>query len=147
MATRTARTAWNGTLMEGSGETELTSSGVGTFSVSFPKRIADEAGGTTSPEELLAAAHASCYAMQFSALIAEAGGTPIALDVQADVSVNPDPAGGLRINAIKLTVRGEVEGMDDGTFRKTAEEAKATCPVSKALAGVDQVTLDAALES
>jgi len=147
MATRTARTAWNGTLMEGSGETELTSSGVGTFSVSFPARIADEAGGTTSPEELLAAAHASCYAMQFSALIAEAGGTPVALDVKADVSVNPEPAGGLRINAIKLTVRGEVEGMDDATFKKTAEDAKATCPVSKALAGVDQMTLDAALES
>ena len=147
MAIRTARTAWNGTLMEGSGQTELTSSGAGTFSVSFPKRIADEAGGTTSPEELIAAAHASCYAMQFSHLIAEGGGTPVALDVQADVSVNPDPAGGLRINAIKLTVRGEVEGMDDATFKKTADDAKATCPVSKALAGVDQVTLDAALES
>jgi osmotically inducible protein OsmC len=147
MATRTARTAWNGTLMEGSGQTELTSSGVGTFSVSFPKRIADDAGGTTSPEELIAAAHASCYAMQFSALIAEAGGTPVALDVRADVSVNPDPAGGLRIDAIKLTVRGEVEGMDDATFTKTADDAKATCPVSKALAGVDHVTLDAALES
>jgi osmotically inducible protein OsmC len=147
MATRTARTAWNGTLMEGSGQTELTSSGVGTFSVSFPKRIADDADGTTSPEELIAAAHASCYAMQFSALIAEAGGTPVALDVQADVSVNPDPEGGLRIDAIKLTVRGEVEDMDDATFKKTADDAKATCPVSKALAGVDRITLDAALES
>jgi osmotically inducible protein OsmC len=147
MATRTARTAWNGTLMEGSGQTELTSSGAGTFAVSFPKRIADDADGTTSPEELIAAAHASCYAMQFSHLIAEAGGTPVALDVQADVSVNPDPAGGLRITTIKLTVRGEVEGMDDATFKKTADDAKATCPVSKALTGVDEVTVDAVLES
>ena len=146
MATRTARTAWNGSLMEGSGQTELTSSGVGTFDVSFPRRTAENADGVTSPEELIAAAHSSCYAMQFSGLLAAAGGTPQALDIQADVSVNPDPAGGLRINAIKLTVRGEVDGIDDATFRKVAEDAKATCPVSKALAGVDEITLDAALE-
>ncbi len=77
MPTRTARTAWNGTLEAGSGQVELTSSGVATFDVSFPpKRAAEEAGGTTSPEELIAAAHSSCYAMQLSALIAEAGGTP-----------------------------------------------------------------------
>jgi lipoyl-dependent peroxiredoxin len=101
----------------------------------------------TSPEELIAAAHSSCYAMQLSHLLAEAGGTPQSLDVTADVSVNPDPAGGLRINKIRLTVRGEVEGMDDATFKKVAEDAKATCPVSKALAGVDDITLDAALES
>jgi osmotically inducible protein OsmC len=147
MATRTARTAWNGSLTEGSGQTELTSSGVGTFDVNFPKRTADDAGGVTSPEELIAAAHSSCYAMQLSHLLAEAGGTPQSLDVTADVSVNPDPAGGLRINKIRLTVRGEVEGMDDATFKKVAEDAKATCPVSKALAGVDDITLDAALES
>jgi osmotically inducible protein OsmC len=147
MATRTARTAWNGSLTEGSGQTELTSSGVGTFDVNFPKRTADDAGGVTSPEELIAAAHSSCYAMQLSHLLAEAGGTPQSLDVTADVSVNPDPAGGLRIDKIRLTVRGEVEGMDDATFKKVAEDAKATCPVSKALAGVDDITLDAALES
>ena len=76
MPTRTARTAWNGTLQEGSGQVELSSSHVGTFEVSFPKRAADDAGGTTSPEELIAAAHSSCYAMQLSANIAEAGGTP-----------------------------------------------------------------------
>ncbi|CAN5240638.1 hypothetical protein BH09ACT9_BH09ACT9_40830 [soil metagenome] len=70
MPTRTARTAWNGTLEAGSGQVELTSSGVATFDVSFPKRAAEEAGGTTSPEELIAAAYASCYAMQLSALIA-----------------------------------------------------------------------------
>ena len=76
MPTRTARTAWNGTLEQGSGQVELTSSGVGTYEVSFPKRAADDAGGTTSPEELIAAAHSACYAMQFSALIAQEGGTP-----------------------------------------------------------------------
>ncbi len=146
MATRTARTAWNGTLMEGSGEVELTSSGVGTFHVSFPRRTADDAEGVTSPEELVAAAHCSCFAMQFSALIAGAGGTPIALDVQADVSIGPDPAGGLRLTGIHLTVVGEVDGMDAATFAATADAAKATCPISKALTGVE-ITLTATLES
>ncbi|GAA4124933.1 OsmC family peroxiredoxin [Nocardioides fonticola] len=146
MPTRTARTAWNGSLTEGSGQVELTSSKVGTYDVSFPKRAADEADGTTSPEELIAAAHSSCYAMQFSALIAEAGGTPQALDVTADVSLGPDPAGGFRLTGITLTVRGEVDGLDEATFLQVAEAAKAGCPVSKALTGVE-ITLDASLES
>ena len=144
MATRTARTAWNGTLNDGGGQVELSSSKVGTFDVSFPKRTADDAGGVTSPEELIAAAHSSCYAMQLSAVIAEAGGTPIALEVSADVTVRPDPAGGLRISGIVLTVRGEVEGLDADGFARAAENAKATCAVSKALTGT-QITLDAAL--
>ena len=79
-------------------------------------------------------------------LIGQAGGTPQALDVQADVSLGPDPAGGFRLTGIKLTVRGEVEGLDAEQFRQAAEAAKAGCPVSKALTGVD-ITLDAALES
>src|SRR6266516_7029654 len=86
MATRTARTVWNGTLQEGSGQVELVSSGVGRYEVSFPKRAADDAGGTTSPEELIAAAHSSCYAMQFSALLGAAGGTGQSLEVAADVT-------------------------------------------------------------
>lgn len=142
MPTRTAHTAWNGSLQEGSGRVELRSSGVGTYDVSFPRRTADDAEGVTSPEELIAAAHSSCYAMQFSALAAEAGGTPGALDVTADVTLGPDPAGGLRIRTIHLTVRGTVEGLDAGQFTAVAEQAKATCPVSKALTGTE-VTLDA----
>jgi osmotically inducible protein OsmC len=145
MPTRTARTAWNGTLNEGSGQVELTSSGAGTYEVSFPKRAADDAGGTTSPEELIAAAHSSCYAMQLSALVAQAGGTPQSLDVRADVSLGPDPAGGFRLTGITLTVRGEVDGLDADGFTRAAEEAKASCPVSKALTGVE-ISLDAALE-
>ena len=145
MTTRNARTAWNGTLEQGSGQVELTSSGVGTYEVSFPKRAADDAGGTTSPEELIAAAHSACYAMQFSALIAQEGGTPQALDVQADVTLGSDPAGGFAITGIKLTVRGEVDGMDEATFKKVAEAAKSGCPVSKALTGTT-ITLDAGLE-
>ena len=145
MPTRTARTAWTGTLEQGSGQVELTSSKLGTYEMSFPKRAADQANGATSPEELIAAAHSACYAMQLSALIGQAGGTPQALDVQADVSLGPDPAGGFKLTGIKLTVRGEVEGLNDEQFAEAANEAKAGCPVSKALTGVD-ITLDAALE-
>ena len=147
MPTRTARTAWNGTLQEGSGQVELSSSKVGTYEVSFPKRAAEDADGTTSPEELVAAAHSACFAMQLSANIAQAGGTPQSLEVKADVSLGPDDAnGGFRLTGITLTVRGEVEGLDAAGFEKAAQEAKAGCPVSKALTGVD-ITLDAALES
>jgi osmotically inducible protein OsmC len=145
MPTRTARTAWNGTLEQGSGQVEMTSSRVGTYDVSFPKRAAEDAGGTTSPEEMIAAAHSSCYAMQLSALIGEAGGTPDSLDVTADVTLGPDPAGGFRITGIALTVRGEVSGMDADGFAKAAQAAKDGCPVSKALTGTT-ITLDAALE-
>jgi osmotically inducible protein OsmC len=147
MPTRTARTAWNGTLEQGSGQVELSSSKVGTFEVNFPKRAADDAGGTTSPEELVAAAHSACFAMQLSANIAQAGGTPQSLEVSADVSLGPDSAnGGFKLTGIALTVRGEVDGLDAAGFEKAAQEAKAGCPVSKALAGVD-ITLDAALDS
>lgn len=145
MPTRTARTAWNGTLEQGSGQVEMTSSQVGTYQVSFPKRAADDADGTTSPEEMVAAAHSSCYAMQFSALAAQAGGTPQSVDVTADVALGPDPAGGFRLTGITLTVRGEVEGLDAAAFEKVAQEAKASCPVSKALTGVP-ISLDAAME-
>jgi lipoyl-dependent peroxiredoxin len=147
MPTRTARTAWNGSLEQGSGQVELTSSKVGTYEVNFPKRAADDAGGTTSPEELVAAAHSACFAMQLSANIAQAGGTPQSLEVQADVSLGPDQAaGGFKLTGIRLTVRGEVDGLDAAGFEEAAQEAKAGCPVSKALTGVD-ITLDAALES
>lgn len=146
MATRTARTAWNGSLAEGSGQVELTSSGVGTFEVSWPRRSEETADGVTSPEELIAAAHSACFAMQFSAMLGEEGGTVHALDVSALVGFGPDPAGGFHLTGIDLTVRGEVEGIDAATFAETAQAAKATCPVSKALAGVE-ITLDAALES
>src|SRR5215472_17662878 len=146
MPTRTARTGWTGTLEQGVGKVELTSSKLATYDVSFPKRAAEDAGGTTSPEELIAAAHSACYAMQLSALVAQAGGTPQSLDVRADVSLGPDPAGGFRLTGITLTVRGKADGLDADAFLQAAEQAKAGCPVSKALTGVE-ITLDAALES
>lgn len=146
MPTRTAHTAWTGGLQDGAGRVEFASSGLGTFDVSFPKRIADAADGTTSPEELIAAAHSSCFAMALSGGIAAAGGTPQSLSVTADVSIGPDPAGGLRLTGIKLTVRGKVDGLDAAGFAQAAEETKVGCPVSKALTGVE-ITVDAALES
>ena len=146
MPTRTARTAWNGGLQDGSGQVELTSSGVGTYDVSFPKRAAEDAGGTTSPEELVAAAHSACYAMSLSNLVIQGGGTVQALDVSADVTLGPDEAaGGFKLTGIVLRVRGEVDGLDDAAFKDAAEKAKAECPISKALAAVD-ITLEAALE-
>jgi osmotically inducible protein OsmC len=144
MPTRTARTAWNGTLQEGSGQVELSSSKVGTYEVSFPKRAAEDAGGTTSPEELIAAAHSSCYAMALSSEVAKAGGTPQALDITADVTLG-QVDGAPTITTITLTVRGEVDDLDAEGFEKAAQAAKVGCPVSKALTGVE-ITLDAALE-
>lgn len=144
MPTRSARTAWNGTLADGSGQVELSSSKAGTYDVSFPKRTAEDAGGTTSPEELIAAAHSSCYAMQLSAAIGAAGGTPESLEVTADVRVDKDPAGGLRITGVALTVRGEVSGLDADGFADAANKAKEGCAVSKALTGTE-ITLDASL--
>ena len=144
MPTRSARTAWTGGLQDGSGHVELTSSGAGSYDVSFPKRAADDAEGTTSPEELIAAAHSACFAMSLSHGIAQAGGTPKSLDVATDVTLGADPAGGFRISGIKLTVRGEVDGLDDAAFQEAAAQAKAGCPVSKALTGTE-ITLDASL--
>jgi lipoyl-dependent peroxiredoxin len=141
MPTRTARTTWSGSLQEGKGTVVLASSGIGTYEVNFPRRAADDAGGVTSPEELIAAAHSACFAMQFSALLGAAGGSDPQLDVTADVTLAPDPAGGFRISGIKLTVGGAAQGVSAEDFARIAAEAKAACPVSKALAGSD-ITLD-----
>jgi osmotically inducible protein OsmC len=134
MPTRSARTTWTGGLQDGTGKVELVSSGLASYEVSFPRRTAEEAGGVTSPEELIAAAHSACFAMQFSAMLGDAGGSGQSLDVGAQVSLGPDPAGGLRITGIKLTVRGSAEGVSAERFAEVAEQAKSSCPVSKALA-------------
>jgi len=146
MPTRTARTAWDGSFETGSGQVELSSSGLATFEVSFPKRSSDDGGGATNPEELLAASHSACYSMQLSALLGQAGGTVQSIETSADVSLGPDPAGGFKLTGITLTVRAEVDGLDEAAFLDAANQAKAGCPISKALTGVD-ITLDAALET
>lgn len=137
MPTRTARTTWTGSLEEGTGTVELASSGAGSYEVSFPGRAADDAGGMTSPEELIAAAHTSCFAMQFAALLGSAGGSAQALDISADVTLRPDPAGGFRISGIRLGVGGSADGITAEQFAEIAQQAKISCPVSKALTGTD----------
>jgi len=143
MPTRRARATWGGGVEDGTGTVTLVSSGIGSYEISFPKRAADDADGTTSPEELIAAAHAGCFAMQFSALLGRAGGHDQSIDVTSDVTLGPDPAGGFRISGIVLTVSGSAQGVSAAEFAKIAQDAKSGCPVSKALAGTT-ITLEAA---
>lgn len=138
--TRTANAHWEGSLTEGSGRVSLDSSGLGTYDVTWAAR-SQEPNGKTSPEELIAAAHASCFNMALSNGLAKDGHAPSALDTRADVEFQP----GTGITGIKLTVRGRVDGLSAQDFTAAAEDAKANCPVSQALAGTT-ITLDAALE-
>jgi len=137
--TRIASTHWEGSLFEGAGRVEMTSSGIGTFDVSWPSR-AEQANGKTSPEELIAGAHSACFSMALSGGLAGAGMPPASLDTSAEVEFTP----GTGITGITLTVRGVVEGMSNEDFVAAAEDAKANCPVSQALTGTT-ITLDAAL--
>ena len=143
MATdRRADVVWNGSLIEGSGTIRSTTSGaIGEPGVSWAARSEDETGGNTSPEELIAAAHAACFSMALSNGLAKAGNAPERLDTSATVTFQP----GEGITKVALTVEGVVPGIDEDSFRKEAETAKANCPVSKALAGVPEITLDARL--
>ena len=143
MPTRTARTAWNGGLQDGTGQVELSSSQVGTFEVDFPKRASDDPQGVTSPEELIAAGHSACFAMSLSNELAQVGGTPHGIEVTAEVDLGPDSErGGFILTAIRLKAVIEVDGLDDEGFQKGVAAAEAGCPVSKALRAVD-VTVEA----
>ena len=137
--TRTAQTRWEGNLLEGAGKVTLESSGVGTFDVSWPSR-AEEPNGKTSPEELIAAAHSSCFSMALSSALAKAGTPPDTLETNATVTFQP----GEGITGIHLTVQGQVDGLDNDAFVKAAQDAKENCPVSQALTGTT-ITLDASL--
>jgi lipoyl-dependent peroxiredoxin len=137
--TRTANTHWEGSLTEGTGRVTMESSGIGTYDVSWPAR-SEEPNGKTSPEELIAGAHSSCFSMALSGALAKAGTPPQALDTKADVTFQP----GEGITGIHLTVVGTVEGMSAEDFTKAAEGAKENCPVSQALTGTT-ITLDASL--
>jgi len=142
-AESSASTSWQGTLARGSGQTTLASGAAGPLEVSWARRT-ERANGTTSPEELIAAAHASCYAMAFSHELAEAGATPEQLDVSATVTFEIVD-GAPTVSKSALTVRGKVGGIDADGFAKLAAAAKDGCPVSRALKGNVEVTLDAAL--
>ena len=142
MATeRRAEVTWNGDLMNGDGTIEnVTSGAFGSLGVSWPSRSAEPAGNT-SPEELIAAAHATCLSMALSNGLAQEGHTADRLQTSATVTFEP----GEGITKIALTVEGRVPGIDENAFRAAAEQAKQNCPVSKALTGVPEITLDARL--
>lgn len=143
MATdRRADVTWQGSLMDGAGTITATTSGaIGEQPVSWAARSEDATGGKTSPEELIAAAHASCFSMALSAGLARAGNPPEELRTSATVTFQP----GEGITKIALTVEGRVPGIDADAFTEAAQGAKANCPVSKALAAVPEITLDARL--
>jgi len=129
--TRRASTVWDGSLLEGAGQVTLESSQLGTYPVSWPARSA-EPNGVTSPEELIAAAHATCFSMALSHALSQAGTPPTQLRTSAEVDFQP----GTGITAIRLSVSGEVPGLDERGFVSAAETAKAACPVSQALSAV-----------
>ena len=139
MMKRTASAVWNGTLKEGKGTLTAPGGALKNTQYSFGSRF--ESGAGTNPEELIAAAHAACFAMALSLELAEGGNAPERLDTRADVTFEP----GTGITRVQLAVRGRVPGLDEDAFREAAEAAKSGCPVSQALAGVPEITLDAAL--
>jgi len=141
-AVRRAEVTWKGSLMEGSGSVDAVGSGAfGPLDVTWAARSEESSGGKTSPEELIAAAHAACFSMALSHALAQAGNPPEELKTSAEVTFVP----GTGITEIDLKVRGRVPGLDEDGFRQAAETAKENCPVSKALAGVPEITLDASL--
>jgi osmotically inducible protein OsmC len=142
MPSRNATTHWVGGLQDGKGQVTLDSSNAGSYAVSFPTRAGDPAG-QTSPEELIAAAHSSCLAMNLSGVLGGEGLTASAIDVSAKVTLGQE-GGGFAITGIAITLRASVDGVDAAKFAELAATAERTCPVSKALSGTT-ITLDAAL--
>jgi lipoyl-dependent peroxiredoxin len=143
---RRAHATWEGDLQEGSGRFDLESSGASSGQeVTFASRFDDEAGGKTSPEELIAAAHATCLSMALANGLAEQGHPPSRLDTDAVCTLDQTDAG-FRITSMRLSVHGRVEGIDEEVFRAAAEEAKAGCPVSNALGDDVEIALEASLD-
>ena len=143
-AERRASVTWNGDLLSGSGTIDEVGSGAfGPLDVSWAARAEEASGGKTSPEELLAAAHAACFSMAFANVLAKAGNPPERLETSAVVTFVP----GTGITRSALSVKATVPGLDAESFRAAAEDARKNCPVSQALAGVPEITLDASLDS
>lgn len=139
---RTASAAWSGTLAAGNGTMSTGSGALAELPFSFKTRFEDAPG--TNPEELIGAAHASCYAMALSLFLGQAGMTADEISASAAVTIKPD-GGGFTITDIHLTVRAKIPGAEEATFLEAAEGAKANCPVSKVLNAT--ITMDAALEA
>jgi osmotically inducible protein OsmC len=140
---RKAHATWEGDLRGGSGRFDTGSGAISGQEVTYESRFEDS-GGKTSPEELIAAAHATCLSMALAGGLANAGHPPTRIETDA-VATLDQAEGGFRITSMRLSVRGEVEGIDEDAFRAAAEEAKEGCPVSNALADSIEVTLEATL--
>jgi len=138
-----ASSTWNGNLFEGSGTTTLASGAAAALPVSWPNRT-EAANGKTSPEELIAAAHAACYNMAFSNVLDQAGHPPAQLDTDAVATFAKTDAG-FRLTTMRLSVRGDVPGLSAEAFAEAAIQAKDGCPVSNALAGNVAISVDATL--
>ncbi|MGH3079519.1 MAG: OsmC family peroxiredoxin [Gaiellaceae bacterium] len=140
---RRARATWEGDLIKGSGEVSTESDVVQSATVKWSSR-AEQADENTSPEELIAAAHATCVSMALAHGLAQAGTPPKRLESEATATF--DQVGeGFRMTTMRLSIRGEVDGVDEEAFRSAAENAKENCPVSQALKGNVEVTVDASL--
>jgi len=141
---RDASTSWQGDLMTGSGVVTLDSSNAAQFPVTFPRRTG-EPEGTTSPEELVGAAHSACFAMSLSAGLSRGGNPPTSLSVSAEVTLDKNAADQLAITKIVLSVDGVVPGITQEQFAEAAATAKAGCIISRALAGVEDISVEATL--
>lgn len=142
---RSASTEWKGDLAAGSGLLQFDSGAIGNPPVTWASRT-EEANGKTSPEELIAAAHSSCYAMAFSHTLTEAGHKPEHLRVTAKVGVESKSGSGLAVATSALTVRGHVPSLSQDAFADFAAQAEQACPVSNALRDNVEITVDAALD-
>ena len=140
---RTANAQWKGDLTGGSGTVSTESGVVEEATVKWSSR-AEQADQNTSPEELIAAAHASCISMALAHGLAEAGNEPRQLDTEATATFD-QVDGGFKMTTMQITIRGQVDGLEENAFRKAAEDAAENCPVSQALKGNVEVTLDASL--
>jgi osmotically inducible protein OsmC len=140
---RHAHTTWEGDLRGGTGRFDVGSGAITGQEVTFASRF-EEPGGKTSPEELIAAAHATCFSMFLAGVLVKAGHAPTRLETDAVCTLEQTDAGP-RIASMRLSVRGDVEGLDEDAFRAAAQEAKEGCPVSHALSESIEISLEASL--
>jgi osmotically inducible protein OsmC len=146
LAERRAHAVWEGALAGGKGDLEFASSGIGHYPITWASRV-EKADGRTSPEELLAAAHAACYAMAFSNTLDQGGNPPERLYVTATVSLDRKEGGGIKVTSSALEVTGVVPGLDQEGFQRAAEEGEKGCPISNTLRGNVEITVTATLQS